>query len=137
MRGLRALAGAIAALATCLAIVKLTQLLGVVPSFPAPAGEDDFAPRAAVFFLFVCPAFAALGGWIALASTRRVALRMLAGCAVATVASFALAALGRGTIERLTTSRAANAAALTFLIGWPLLCAAAALMLRRTGSRAE
>jgi hypothetical protein len=130
MRALRAAAGGLAGLGACLGILKLTQRLHAIPNFPALAGEDDFALRAAVFFLFVCPAFALLGGWIALAASRRLALRMIAGTITATLLSFSLLFLARGAIEGLTSSRAANAAALSFLVGWPVLCALAARLSR-------
>jgi hypothetical protein len=137
MKALRAVAGGLAGLSACLAIVKLTQLLRAVANFPAFAGEDDFALRAAVFFLVVLPAFALLGGWIALAPLRGEALRMLAGSAAATLASFALLALARGPVERLSSSSSANAAALSFLIGWPLLCSLGAYLARANSRRGE
>lgn len=69
------------ALCTCLALVRLSQRLGMSVEFPAPRGEEDFSARAAYFFFGVCPAFLVLGGWIGYASRGmfRIWLSMWAG----------------------------------------------------------
>jgi hypothetical protein len=121
---------AVLGLALCLLVPWLSDVAGMAPHFPAPGGEDDFSYRAALFLLAVCPAYAALGGWIGHAASRSLRHWLMAwsGAVIGILVVLGAAFLLRGRIEALSESGAANMAVLAFYAAYVLLAGLGALL---------
>jgi uncharacterized membrane protein YiaA len=104
----------------CLATGALANFLGLTPNFPAYGGEDDFTFRFTVFGLFVVPAFAGIGVWIARLTLKGRGRwgRGVAGVVAGTVVTFVVERTLRSTIEALPSSHAANVAVVITFLGW-------------------
>jgi hypothetical protein len=115
-----------------LAAIASNQL-HAVPQFPAVAGEDDFSLRAAVFFLFVVPAFAVIGGWIGYACAADLprAARAWFGVLAGTVVAFVGVRACARFIERIAHRETANLSAIAFLAAWSVLAAIGAWLALR------
>lgn len=110
--------------------ILLANQLHIIPYFPAYGGDDDFNLRAAVYFLWVCPAFIVVGAVIGHAFHDRWnrILRAWLGVSAVTIVVFASVRACAPWIERIDSRDGANVAAIAFLSMWPLATALGAAL---------
>ena len=133
-RTVAVLFGGFAAAGGAILFATLADRLGIAPSFPVFAGEDDFTLRISYFLFIGLPGFLLLGawiGWTSLTSPRQAAWMAL-GCTIGTVLAFAVPPALASQINTLSTRDAANRAVWMFFLAWVLCSAVGAMIGRRT-----
>ena len=123
----------------CIGIVMLAQAFRLVPQFPAPGGEDDFAFRAALFFFGLCPAFAVLGVWISALSESKAtaAIRIWAGAVLGSFLVLLSTRVLRAKLESLNADGEGNHATIVLFIAWFLAAVAGAWLAGRRQQRRD
>ena len=124
----------------CLATGAVASALGLIPSFPAYGGEDDFGLRFMIFLAGVLPSFIAMGDLVGriTISNRRTWLRILFGAFAGTVLTFIAGRLLMPAIEHLSSRNSSNGAVVAFFAGWIVLTLVGILLAsRRSKERAD
>lgn len=131
--------GALGGLVFCIASLLLAQAAGLTVSFPAYAGEADFAYREQLFLFGLVPAFLLLGAWAGdvLRRNGREHVWLIAGAALGVAVHFVCWHALLSTLQSLASRRAANTMAILYFLSWiglpALFARSTRWLLRRRG----
>lgn len=113
------IASALLGLLYCVALVALANVFRIPERIPL-FSDDDSNFRTGFLLAFVLPWCMALGAWIGRSSLLSLFLRRWAGAAAASTVALIVSVLLSPQLQSLTSSKAANAAAVLVLMSLPL-----------------